>query len=278
VRVAGGRGGGRPTGVQDAIGGEVYRTEDGGRTWNKMNAEDYDVSPKGPYYFNQIRVDPNDDQNIFVTRDGLRHSINGGRTWDGPRVFPRMFGDVRTLWIDPANSNRMIQGSDGGIAVSYDGGRTSTAPQNIPVEEVYALSVDNDDPYNIYSGLQDHENWRCPSATGMGRVTPQDCRAVGGGDGITTLVDPNDSRWLYTNREYGSHSRVDQKLGIRTSIMPRQSDPSQPPLPVHLGNSYRGFAPRLGHHLHRGPDVAEVHRSRRSLDCHQPRSQHASKR
>ena len=227
VRVAGGRDG--RGGVQDAIGGEVYRTEDGGGTWKKMNAEDYDVSPKGPYYFNQIRVDPNDDQNIFVTQDGLRHSINGGRTWDGPRMFPRMFGDVRTLWIDPANSNRMIQGSDGGIAVSYDGGRTSTAPQNIPVEEVYALSVDNDEPYNIYAGLQDHENWRCPSATGMGRVTPQDCRAVGGGDGITTLVDPSDSRWLYTNREYGSHSRVDQKLGIRTSIMPRQSDPSQPP-------------------------------------------------
>jgi hypothetical protein len=123
----------------------------------------------------------------------------------------------------------MIQGSDGGIAVSYDGGRTSAAPESIPTEEVYVVSVDNDYPYNIYAGLQDHENWRCPSATGMGRVTPQDCRAVGGGDGSTTLVDPNNSRWLYTNREYGSHSRVDQKLGIKTSIMPRQSDPAQPP-------------------------------------------------
>lgn len=225
----GGRGGRTRPGVEAAIGGEVYRTEDGGRTWKKMNAEDYDVSPKGPYYFNQIRVDPNDDQNIFVTQDGLRHSINGGRTWDGPRVFPRMFGDVRTLWIDPTNSNRMIQGSDGGVAISYDGGRTSAAPENIPVEEVYALSVDNDNPYNIYAGLQDHENWRCPSATGMGRVTPQDCRAVGNGDGIATLVDPHDSRWLYTSLEYGSQGRVDQKLGLRTSIMPRQTDPSKPP-------------------------------------------------
>src|SRR6185312_9861452 len=229
--VAGGRGGagGGRGGGQNAIGGEVYRTEDGGATWKKMNAEDYDVSPKGPYYFNQIRVDPNNDQNIFVTQDGLRHSINGGRTWDAPEPFPGMFGDVRTLWIDPTNSNRMIQGSDGGIAVSYDVGRTSDALENIPVGEVYALSVDNADPYNIYEGLQDHENWRCPSATGMGRVTPQNCRAVGDGDGITTLVDAKDTRWLYTNREYGQHSRVDQKFGIRTSIMPRQSDPSQPP-------------------------------------------------
>ena len=88
-----------------------------------MNADDYDVSPKGPYYFSQIRVDPNNDQNIFVTQDGFRHSTDGGKTWDAPRVFPRMFGDVRTLWIDPENPDRMIQGSDGGIAISYDGGR-----------------------------------------------------------------------------------------------------------------------------------------------------------
>ena len=226
--VAGGRGA-RIPGVVDIIGGEVYRTADGGGSWAKMNANDYDVSPKGPYYFNQIRVDPNNDQNIFVTQDGFRHSLDGGKTWDAPRVFPRMFGDTRTLWIDPENSDRMIQGSDGGVAVSYDGGRTSESAANIPVGEVYALSVDNDQPYNIYAGLQDHENWRGPSATGLGRVTPEDWRAVGDGDGITTLVDPTDSRRLYTNREYGSHSRVDQQLGYRVGIMPRQTDPSKPP-------------------------------------------------
>ena len=221
--------GNRPAGVVDIIGGEVYRTADGGASWTKMNAADYDVSPKGPYYFSQIRVDPNNDQNLFVTQDGFRHSLDGGRTWEAPRVFPRMFGDVRTLWIDPENSDRMLQGSDGGIAISYDGGRTSDHFANIPVGEVYMLSADNDDPYNIYAGLQDHENWRGPSQTGLGRVTPNDWLAVGDGDGMSTLVDPADSRWLYTNREYGQHYRLDQSLGYRFSIMPRQPDPAKPP-------------------------------------------------
>ncbi|HEX2456576.1 MAG TPA: hypothetical protein VHI99_22955 [Vicinamibacterales bacterium] len=225
-----GEGGGRgqQPGVVRTIGGEVYRTADGGTTWKKMNADDYNVSPKGPYYFSQLRVDPNDDQNIFVTQDGYRHSLDGGKTWDAPRVFPRMFGDFRTLWIDPENSDRMIAGSDGGIAMSYDGGVTSDHFANIPVGEIYMISVDMEEPYNLYAGLQDHENWRGPSNTGLGRVTVWDWLAVGDGDGMSTLVDQSDPQWLYTNREYGSHYRLNQKTGVRTSIMPRRPA-GQPP-------------------------------------------------
>ena len=208
-------------GVTSTIGGEVYRTEDAGATWKKMNADSYNVSPKGPYYFSQIFVDPNNDQNLFVTQDGFRHSIDGGRTWDAPPVFRRMFGDTRTLWIDPQNSDRMIQGSDGGIAISYDGGKTSDSLSNMPLGSVYSLGVDMDEPYNIYAGLQDHENWRGPSNGPLGRVSEQDWLAVGDGDGIFTIVDPHDSRWLYTTREYGGHTRLDQKLGYETLIQPQ---------------------------------------------------------
>jgi len=78
------------------------------------------------------------------------------------------------------------------------------------------------------TGLQDHEHWRGPSNGPLRRVSEQDWFATGGGDGIYTVVDPTDSRWLYTTREYGSHFRVDQKFGIRTDIMPRASA-GQPP-------------------------------------------------
>ncbi|HEY7473959.1 MAG TPA: hypothetical protein VH679_03040 [Vicinamibacterales bacterium] len=217
-----GRGGAPPT-----YGGQVYRTDNGGERWTRMSADDYNVSPKGPYYFSQIRVDPGNDQHVLVTQDGYRRSLDGGRTWTAPGIFPRMFGDYRTLWIDPQNPDRMIAGSDGGIAISYDGGRTSDHYANIPVAEIYSIGVDMEDPYNIYGGLQDHEHWKGPSNGPLGRVTVWDWLAVGDNDGIFTQVDPKDSRWLYTTRQYGGHTRVDQKLGYETNIWPQraQGDP-----------------------------------------------------
>ncbi|MBM3311457.1 MAG: hypothetical protein FJY80_08120, partial [Candidatus Aminicenantes bacterium] len=208
------------------VGGEVYRTADAGTTWTKMNAAGDNVSSKGPYYFSQIRVDPNDGQKLFITGVSLANSTDGGRTWhdiDWPprRLFATMFGDVRTLWIDPRDSDRMILGSDGGIFLSYDGGRTSDHTYNLPLGENYALGVDMDEPYNIYAGLQDHEHWKGPSNAPHNRgITLLDWKALGGGDGMFTQVDPNDSRWLYTTMQYGGHFRVDQKLGVRTSIAP----------------------------------------------------------
>jgi photosystem II stability/assembly factor-like uncharacterized protein len=214
---AAGRGNADPT-----IGGEVYRTDDGGETWKKQNADDYNVSPKGPYYFSQIRVDPGNDQHVLVTQDGFRRSLDGGRTWNAPAIFPRMFGDYRTMWFDPENPQRIIAGSDGGFVVSYDGGRTGDHYDNIPVGEIYSIGVDMEDPYNLYAGLQDHEHWRGPSNGPLGRVTPWDWYAVGDNDGIFTQVDPTDSRWLYTSRQYGGQTRVDQKFGYETNIWPQR--------------------------------------------------------
>jgi hypothetical protein len=125
-----------------------------------------------------------------------------------------MFGDVRTLWIDPQNPNRMIQGSDGGIAASYDGGITSDAYSNIPVGENYKIFVDVEEPYNIYAGLQDHEHWKGPSNVPSRGATVYDWLALGGGDGIYVVPDTTDGRYVYTTREYGQHFRLDQSSAI----------------------------------------------------------------
>ena len=212
---------------QRLIGGEVYRTQDAGKTWTKMNDERTNVSSKAAYSFNMIRVDPVDDQKIYVTSSSLMSSSDGGRTWQS-RLFRSTFGDMRNLWIDPQNPQRLLLSSDGGVSVSYDGGQTCDHYSNLPLGEFYAVGVDMDDPYNIYGGLQDHESWKGPSNGWSGRITIADWVTVGSGDGMYNQVDPTNSRWLYNNTQFGGHQRVDQKLGTRTNIQPRRAS-GQPP-------------------------------------------------
>lgn len=225
------------------IGNEVYRTDDGGRTWVKMNRPEDNVGGKAMYSFNQIRVHQADDRRIYVTSDTVPHSLDGGRTWRDlrwpPTFFPKMFGDVRAMWIDSQDPDRIILGTDGGVHVSYDGGRTSDHLANLPLGEVYAVGMDMEEPYNIYAGLQDHEMWRGPSNGWSGRVTLENWVTVGTGDGMYVVVDPTDSRWLYTTSQFGDHMRVDQVRRVRTSIRPTRPK-DRPPLrfnwvaPIHL--------------------------------------------
>jgi photosystem II stability/assembly factor-like uncharacterized protein len=229
----GGCTGGRRAGL---IGGELYRTENGGRAWTKMNSADDDLTPKGSGYmgsgdedcdgFTQVRVDPNNDQNVFMVSNSLWNSTDGGKTWGGgggsrpPGLFPNIFGDVRTFWIDPQNSDRMIIGDDGGFDLSHDGGKSSHHISNLPVGEPYGVGFDMEDPYNIYASLQDHEDWKAPSIGPMGYTSLLDWVAISSGDGMHTRVDPKDPRWAYTSSEWGGVFRTDQKLGYRTTVRP----------------------------------------------------------
>ena len=120
--------------VERLMGGEVYRTDDGGLTWRKTNSERDDVGRKTGYAFNQLRIDPNNADRVFITGSSITSSEDGGKTWAGlagpqaNRVFRRAFGDFRTLWIDSQNSDRMMAGSDGGVCASYDGGQDLRSP------------------------------------------------------------------------------------------------------------------------------------------------------
>ncbi|HYN07303.1 MAG TPA: hypothetical protein VES67_07940 [Vicinamibacterales bacterium] len=226
------------TGGQRAglIGGELYRSDNGGRVWTKMNAAEDDMSPKGSGYigsgdedcdgFTQVRVDPSNDQNVFMVSNSLLSSTDAGKTWRGgggtrpAGLFPNIFGDVRTFWIDPQNSDRMIIGDDGGFNLSNDGGMSSDHISHLPVGEPYAVGFDMEDPYNIYASLQDHEDWKGPSIGPMGYTSLLDWVAISSGDGMHTRVDPDDPRWAYTTSEWGGVFRTDQKLGYRVAIRP----------------------------------------------------------
>lgn len=209
--------------------GEVYRSDDAGESWRKVNRLEDNVGGKAPYSFNQIFTDPNDDQRVFVTSEILANSVDAGATWQdiswpAENLFANNFGDVRTFWIDPQDSDRMLFGSDGGVFISYDSGKTSDHLYNLPTGEIYAVGVDMANPYNIYAGLQDHESWKGPVNSWSGAVTLEDWVIVGLWDGMYNQVDPTDSRRVYTTAQFGGHLRVDQLYGSRQDIQPARKD------------------------------------------------------
>lgn len=200
------------------IGNELYRTDDGGKTWRKVT--DVNVAGgKAPYSFNQIRIDPFDDKTVIVNSDQMFISRDGGKTWKTD-FFRGVFGDFRCMWWDPEDKDRLLLGSDGGVSISYDGGKTADYFPNMGIGEVYAVAVDMDDPYHVYGGLQDHDSWKGASNGRTGVVTIEDWVTVGPGDGMYNLVDPTDSRWVYNTRELNQMGRMDQKTGVRTNIAP----------------------------------------------------------
>lgn len=224
---------------EEIFGGEVYRTEDSGANWKKMNGDQANVSGKAAYSFNKIIVDPNNDQNVYVGSITLTHSHDRGRTWQdlewpAKHLFTRMFGDVRSFWMDPKDSNHLMVGSDGGLFISYDGGKNMDHLYNIPLGEIYCVGLDMEDPYNIYVGLQDHDGWKAPINTWHGEITLDDWRLVGLWDGMYHSVDPQNSRWLYITTQFGGHHRVDQLKGERVSIKPKNKDYRYPWTPVMI--------------------------------------------
>jgi hypothetical protein len=180
-----------------AIGGEVFRTDNGGTTWHKTHGDDVNVGGKAPYSFNIIRINPGNADHLVVTSDALANSEDGGRTWSDltyggqRRMFRRMFGDVRNVWWDPQDPKRIFLLSDGGLHISYDGGVTADHYVNLPLGEVYAVGIDMEHPYSIYAGLHDHESWKGPSNSWRGEIGLEDWETVGTGDGMYNQVDPH---------------------------------------------------------------------------------------
>jgi photosystem II stability/assembly factor-like uncharacterized protein len=215
--------------------GEVWRTHDAGRTWTKMNSVDDDMSGKAAYSFNQIRVDQNQPDHIIATGVNLADSRDGGKTWTGlsetpDGIFQKAFGDFRTAWIDPQNSDRILAGSDGGLFISYDGGKSCDYFMNIAMGgEWYGVTYDMEKPYNVYGGLQDHESWKGASNGKNGEITLENWSVVGIGDGMYNAVDPGNSRWVFNTAEWGQQHRLDQETLNYKEIVP-PSPVGQPPL------------------------------------------------
>jgi len=207
---------------RDMIGGEVYRSDDAGASWRKVNSDDDNIGGGPAYYYGQIIVDPNDPDVVHVLSAASWGSTDGGATWDRqPFGFG---GDDHALWIDPDNSDYMILGYDHGMGVTWDGGKNWYHPDNQSLAQLYAVGFDMSYPYNVAGGLQDNGSHLGPSTKVDGSsIRFEDWLRVGGGDGMYNVIEGCTNRYIYNESQFGPIARLDLWTGERQGI--RFNDP-----------------------------------------------------
>ncbi|HEX8029818.1 MAG TPA: hypothetical protein VF491_15200 [Vicinamibacterales bacterium] len=191
----------------------TYRSDDAGMTWRKMS----DVNPR-PMYFSQIRIDPTSDSRIYVLGVDLHVSDDGGKTfW----MQESLHDDHHAMWINPNNPNHIIEGTDGGVGISYDRARTFEAIYNMDLGQFYHVTYDMETPYNVCGGLQDNYTWCGPNAVrSRSGISNEHWFQVQGGDGFEAQIDPKDSRTIYAESQDGNIVRIDKVSNERKSIRP----------------------------------------------------------
>lgn len=213
---------GRPK--KDVIkGAEVYRSNNAGESWKKVSKSNRTMERLFSTYgwvFSQIRVDPNDENTSYIMGVPLLKSTDGGVEYR-PLYDRGLHGDHHAMWIDPNNSDYIINGNDGGVNISYDAGKTWKNIENLPVVQFYNIELDNQTPFNVYGSVQDNMSWVGPSTHRPNRSNPYDWKYAPGGEASYHAVDPNDPNTIYSESFYGSINRTDLVTGKTTSIKPK---------------------------------------------------------
>ena len=193
----------------------VYRTTDRGESWEQVS-----TTNNRPMYYSQIWVDPNDPERIYTAGSSLYKSTDGGNTFT-PDAASEVHSDHHALWIDPANSDHLILGGDGGVSISWDRSRTWRQLMNLPLAQFYEIGVDMREPYHVCGGLQDNGSWCAPSDTWSNQgIRTRDWYNVGGGDGFYTVMHPDNPRVMFSESQGGNLMRVDLVTMERTRMRP----------------------------------------------------------
>jgi photosystem II stability/assembly factor-like uncharacterized protein len=219
---------------------EMYLSTDAGTTWKRTHKDAIPGFGNGiAYWFGQVRVDPTNDQRLFILGVGVSKSEDGGQTWRAVSSEEGSHADHHDLWIDPTNSRHLILGNDGGINVSWDGGGMWRPIKNLPVGQFYTVAVDLETPYRVYGGLQDNGVMMGPATTLRPNQPKDTWKSIYGGDGAFVQVNPKDSNIVYTESQMGAMSRLDLRTNARKSIRPTAAK-GEAPLrfnwltPIHL--------------------------------------------
>lgn len=197
----------------------LLRSDDGGFKFRSVNTTE-DVAPR-PFYFCDLRVDPQDANRVYNLHVTVDVSTDGGRTFGGLVGWDAAHPDHHALWIDPSDPRRLVLGNDGGVYTSLDRGHSWRFCANLPLAQFYHVAFDRDVPYHVYGGLQDNGSWRGPSTVWEnGGIRNLHWQEVCFGDGFATVPDPLDSQQGYAMSQGGALVRYDLRLGTSKSIRP----------------------------------------------------------
>jgi len=186
-------------------GSGIYRSEDAGTTWRYVNTYN-----NRPFYYSNIRINPLDDQRVYVLTTRFMVSSDGGRTLSNGSADEEIHGDFHALWLDPTARDRYYIGADKGASLTHDHGTAFQLFDNLAISQYYRLGLDMRDPYYVYGGHQDNGTWGGPSFSRDPRGILNDANwKLHWGDGMDIQVDPTDWRRIYSTAENGKVRRYD---------------------------------------------------------------------
>lgn len=206
----------------------LYKSTDGGFKWKKVNDKN-DIGNR-PFYYSDIFVDPQNENRVYSVFTYVNVSEDGGKNFS--QLMPAygvdngVHPDHHAWWIHPNDGNYMIDGNDGGLNITRDGGKTWRFIGNLPVAQFYHINVDNEFPYNVYGGMQDNGSWRGPAYVWKAQgIRNSYWQEISFGDGFDVVPDKEDSRYGWSMSQQGFVSRYDWMTGNNYTVRPTHPDP-----------------------------------------------------
>jgi photosystem II stability/assembly factor-like uncharacterized protein len=203
--------------IDTSTGSGLYRSDDSGKTWTRTS-NDTRIDSRA-WYFSSVTVDPNNPDVVYLPNVAIYRSTDGGKNFTVLKGAPGG-DDYHYVWIDPADSARLIQASDQGVSISVDRGATWTSWYNQPTAQLYHVATDNKFPYNVYASQQDSGTVAVPSRTDHGQITEYDRLSVGGAESGYIAPDPKDPNIFYVSNTYGTLTRFDKRTAQGQNITP----------------------------------------------------------
>jgi photosystem II stability/assembly factor-like uncharacterized protein len=246
------------------FGVQVWKSTDAGESFSKASVEDDKLERFAGTFgwvFGQIRVDPSNENTVYILGVRMAKSIDGGKTFNvmqAEKTSERTHGDHHALWIDTADPDHMINGNDGGAVVTYDGGRNwNNFFDRIPATQFYNITYDMNNPFNVIGSVQDEGSIMASikNTYGVKETSIRKWQIAPGGEGTIHVVDPNDPDLIYSSSFYGRLEKSRLNHGIWDSsylkkIAPEKSDDEE----VHRGEwlAYTLMSPHDNNTIYHG--------------------------